>query len=439
MSLNIVDAYQAKRRTPAEAALLISGSKNLILGMGLAMPPALMAAVADALRNDLIEPLNLYYMHGTAELQQSLLSPDLRHKVHPRPLFLSSHDRTTVRRQELAGWIEFVPANFHQVGRLLTEHISPDCFVVTVSPMDRHGYFSLGTNADYGASVIRKAKQVILEVNRHMPRTFGECLVHISEVAAVVEHNTPLGEVSTHAPTPADYAIAQRIAERIDDADTLQIGIGGVPNAVLDLLHNHKDLGLHTELFSPAMVKLIESGVINGSRKTWMQHKHVFTLALGNKAMFDFMDDNPSIVGYPASWVNNPAIIRKNRNMVSVNSALEVDLTGQINAEELDGLPFSGTGGQLDFVRGAYSAPNGRSFIALHATAKQGTQSRIVARLTGSTVTDTRMDTQFVVTEHGCVNLKGLSLQQRARSLIDLASPEFRARLEQQAQALGLL
>jgi itaconate CoA-transferase len=311
--------------------------------------------------------------------------------------------------------------------------------MVTVSPMDRHGYFSLGTNADYGASVIRKAGKVVVEVNRFMPRTFGECSVHISEVDAVVECDTALAEVHPAPIGEVDWAIARQVAARIHDGDTLQMGVGGVPNAVLALLADHRDLGLHSELFSPAMAALIQSGVINGRRKSWLQHKHVFTLALGDKAMYDFMDDNPAIVGYPASWVNNPGIIRENRNMVSVNSAIEVDLTGQINAEQIRGAPFSGTGGQLDFVRGAYASPGGRSFVALHSTAKENQLSRIVPALNGGTVTDTRMDVHFVVTEFGCVELKGLSLAQRARALIGLAHPAFRELLEQQAAQLGYL
>ena len=431
--------YAERLSSAADAAALLDAADNLILGMNVAMPPAFITAAAEALRAGEVSPINLYYMHGTEALQKSLLAPELRDKVHPRPLFLSAQDRRSLRDERLNGWVEFVPATFHQVGRLLTEHIEPDCFAVVVSPMDRHGYFSLGTNADYGASVIRKAGKVVVEVNGHMPRTFGECLVHISEVDAVIEHHQRLPEAVPGEATDVDRTIAGFVAERIDDGDTLQMGIGGVPNSVLGMLTNHADLGLHSELFSPAMVDLIAAGIINGRRKTWMQHRHVFTLAIGDRAMYDFMDDNPSIVGYPASWVNNPAIIRKNANMVSVNAAIEVDLSGQINAEQINGLPFSGTGGQLDFVRGAYAAPNGRSFIALHSTAKKGTVSRIVPRLKGGTVTDTRMDTHFVVTEYGCVCLKGLSLPERANALIGLAHPEFREELTKQAYAAGLL
>ncbi len=430
--------YQQKLVAPSQAMKAIEGLHNVILGMGLAMPPALIRALADALKAGHLHPIDLYYMHGTEVLQENLLQPELRELVRPRPLFLSASDRKALEAGGYDGWIEFVPASFHEVGRLLTEHIDPDCFMVTVSRMDKHGYFSLGTNADYGASVIRKASKVIVEVNDYMPRTFGECLVHVSEVDCIVENHVPLVESPISKVSETDTQIASRVVEWIGDGDTLQMGIGGVPNSVLGLLGNHKNLGLHSELFSPSMVDLIKRGVINGRNKTWMQHKHVYTLALGDQEMFDFMDDNPSVVGYPASWVNNPLIIRKNANMVSVNAAIEVDLTGQINAEQVGGDIFSGTGGQLDFVRGTYASRNGRSFIALHSTAKKGSISRIVPRLNG-TVTDTRMDTQFVVTEYGCVNLKGLSIPQRAKKLIELAHPDFREELERQAKALRLM
>tara|TARA_B100001109_G_scaffold255904_1_gene263156 strand:- start:94868 stop:96181 length:1314 start_codon:yes stop_codon:yes gene_type:complete len=429
--------YNDKRISTDQAVEQIIDINNLILGMSMAMPPGLLEALGRGFREDRLPPLNIYYMHGSEAIEKHLLVEDLIGKFTPRCLFLSGHDRKAGKELSNKHWMEFVPASFHHVGRLLTEHIEPDCFMVTVSPMDRHGYFSLGTNADYGASVIRKAKRVIVEVNRHMPRTFGECSVHISEIDALVEHDAPLGELLESEASETDWAIARQVAEYIQDGDTLQMGVGGVPASVLKLLENHKNLGLHSELFCPSMVNLIAKGVINGRKKRIMQHKHVYTLALGDKAMYDFMDDNPSIVGYPASWVNDPCVIRQNSYMVSVNSAIEVDITGQINAETIKGTPFSGTGGQLDFVRGAFASHGGRSFIALHSTAKQGSLSRIVPCLT-STVTDTRMDAHYVVTEFGCVELKGLSLAQRARALIGIAHPHFRDELEAQARSLGL-
>jgi itaconate CoA-transferase len=433
------ELYEQKKLSRDKAVELLADCNNLILGMGVAMPPVLIQSIAEAYHKSLLPPLNIYYMHGSETLQTSLLVPELAGKFTPRCLFLSGYDRKAVQQNANNHWIEFVPSAFHQVGRLLTEYVEPDCFMVTVSPMDKHGYFSLGTSADYGASVIRKARKVVVEVNHFMPRTFGECSVHISEIDALIEADTPLSEVQQAEASDVDWAIARLVAEHIQDGDTLQMGVGGVPNSVLTLLDQHQNLGLHSELFSPAMVTLIQKGVINGRLKRLMQHKHVFTLALGDRAMFDFMDDNPSIVGYPASWVNDPAIIRKNPNMVSVNSAIEVDITGQINAEQLNGSPFSGTGGQLDFVRGAFGSRGGRSFIALHSTAKGDTLSRVVPRLAGGTVTDTRMDAHFIVTEYGSVELKGLSISQRVRALIGIAHPKFREELERQAREMGYL
>lgn len=433
------DQYRDKCIAPEEGLSFVPEGGNLILAMGVAQPPGLIAGLAQALSSSSRPALPVYYMHGSQAFSEQLLVPSLVGKIIPRPLFLSKHDRDGSHHFADPHTLEFVPAAFHQVGRLLTEQISPDCFMTTVSPMDRHGYFSLGTNPDYGASVVRKASKVVVEVNPQMPRTFGECSVHISEVHGIIENDQPLAEVPMHAPNATDLTIASHILEHINDGDTLQMGVGGVPNAVLSQLYEHNDLGLHSELFSPAMVDLIKRGVINGRRKYWMQHRHVFTLALGNRELYDFLDDNPSVLGYPASWVNNPVIIAKNPNMVSVNAALEVDLTGQINAEQIDGAPFSGTGGQLDFVRGAYASRGGRSFIALHATAKNNTLSKIVPQLRGGVVTDTRMDTQYVVTEFGCVNVKGLSLPARARALIGIAHPDFRAELEDQAKTLGLM
>lgn len=429
------ESYEAKLKQPLDVIRDLGSIDNLILAMGVAMPEVLLQAMSVVLPQEHRKPLNIYYMHGNQALRDLLLMEGMQARVNPRPLFLSSSDREVLRK--FPQWMQYVPSTFHQVGRILTEEISPDCFMVTVSPMDKHGYFSLGTNADYGASVVRKASKVILEVNPNMPRTFGECSIHISEIDALVESSQPLHEIQEKPISDLDTLIATYISERINDGDTLQLGIGSLPNAVANQLSNHKNLGLHSELFSPAIARLIEQGVINGKLKSWQQHKHVFTLALGDRRMFDFMDDNPSIVGLPASWVNNPSIIRKNDNMVSVNSAIEVDLSGQINAETINGSPFSGTGGQLDFVRGAFASKGGRSFIALHSTAKSGTLSRIVPKLEQGVVTDTRMDTQYVVTEYGCVNLKGLSLNERANALIELAHPDFREALASQAHKVG--
>ncbi len=426
--------YQSKLEKPESLVRELGEVRNLILSMGIAMPNTFIGAMATVLPTEFRQPLNLYYMHGSEALQKLLLTEGIRDKVIPRPMFLSGYDREVY--QQHPDWMHYVPATFHQVGRILTQRIRPECFVVTVSPMDKHGYFSLGTNADYGASIVRKADIVVLEVNPYMPRTFGECTVHITEVDFLIESDLPLAEVANRPANDTDMRIAQHIASRIHDRDTIQLGVGGAPNAVASLLKHHKDLGVHSELLTPAIADLIESGVITGRFKTLMQHLHVYTLALGDRDMYDFMDDNPSLIGMPASWVNNPSIIRQNDNMVSINAAIEVDLSGQINAESVGGKQFSGTGGQLDFVRGAHASINGRSFIALNSTAKKGMVSRIVPQLGPGVVTDTRMDTQFVVTEFGCVNLKGLSLRERAQALISLAHPDFHEDLAREARSM---
>jgi itaconate CoA-transferase len=331
-----------------------------------------------------------------------------------------------------------VPNYFYQIPRLFTEFIPIDSFVITVSPMDKFGYFSLGTNNDYSSTVLRNCRWSVVEVNKNMPRVFGESLVHVSEVGAIVEHDAPLPEFPEHAPQPEDEKIGQAVAELIPDGATIQMGIGGIPNAVARFLSNRKDLGIHTELLCDGMVDLIKKGVVTGRRKSIHKHKNVFTVALGTKALYEFMDDNPSMESYPASYCNNPTVIAQNENMVSVNSAIEIDLYGQVNAEGLAHHEFSGTGGALDFMRGAFDSRGGKSFIAVYSTAKQGQVSRIVARLENN-VTDPRMDTEFVVTEYGITNLKGKSTEERALALIELAHPKFRDELTRQAKEVTLI
>ena len=435
------DQYQSKLTTPEKAVEVIKDRSNLIMGMGVGQPPALMKAVGERARNGDFTRLDVYYMHGHNDHMKTIFAPENMPYVKPHPLFMSHADRALAKMGHERGeeWIHFVPCLFHQAGRLMTESISPDVHIVTVSPMDKSGHFSLGTSPDYSATVIRKAKHVIVEVNENMPRTFGECLVHISDVHAVVEHTCPLLETIVGSGSKEDEIIGRIIANEVPDGATIQMGIGGVPDATMRFLEEKNDLGLHSELFSPPMVRLIQKGVLNGHNKKLLPYKHVYTLALGDREMFEFMDNNPAVVGYPVSWTNNPSIIRQNNGLISVNAAIEVDLSGQVNSEAIGGHQFSGTGGQLDFVRGAYASEGGKSFIALHSTAKKGTLSRIVPRLLGGAVTDPRMDVMNVVTEFGMAVLKGKSLQQRAAALIEVAHPDFRDELISEAKKTGLL
>jgi itaconate CoA-transferase len=432
--------YQQRLTTADQAVIGIQSGSKIGFGIGVGQPPALLAAIGRRLRSGELDDLSIYYKLAMKHAAESVLADDVLHAVHPFPLFLTDVDRRIIKKQMALGKkiLSYVPAYFYQMPRLFTEIILLDTFVITVSPMDRAGYFSLGTNNDYASTAIRSARRVIVEVNRNMPRVFGESLVHVTEVKHIIENHVPLLESTARPPEPEDDAIGKRVAEMIPDGATIQFGIGGIPNAVCRYLSGHRDLGVHTELLTPGMGGLIEGGVANGRKKTLHRWKHVFTLALGDRHLYDLMDDNPAMESYPASHVNHPAVIAQNADMISVNSALEIDLYGQVSAESINWHEFSGTGGALDFMRGAFDSPGGKSILALYSTAKNGTVSRIVPRLT-SLVTDPRMDTEYVVTEHGVANLKGQSTRERALSLINIAHPKFREALLKEAERVTLI
>jgi itaconate CoA-transferase len=306
--------------------------------------------------------------------------------------------------------------------------------------MDKAGFFSFGTGNDYISTAARCGKRIIVEVNRYMPRVFGDSQIHISDIDGIVEYDTPLLEVPTPEEKPEDKIIGSMIAELIPDGATLQLGIGGLPNAVASSLLDHTDLGIHTELFTEGMVDLIQQGVITGKKKTIHKEKHVFTTAGGTRRMYEFMDDNPSIESYPSSHICDPRIIAQNDRMISINSVLEVDLLGQVNAEYLSGSLFSGTGGQLDFVRGAFDSKGGMSILAFYSTAKGGKISKIVPRLeAGAAITTPRADVHYLATEYGVRNLKGKDTRQRALAIIELAHPSYRDNLMQEADQMGLI
>ncbi len=273
-----------------------------------------------------------------------------------------------------------------------------------------------------------------------MPRVFGDSLLHVSEVDAIVENSIPLFETVPPKPEAEDEIIGKLIAEMVPDGATIQLGAGNVPNTIAAYLMNHRDLGIHTELFCPSMVDLIEKGVVTGKRKTLHPRKNVFAFARGTTKMYEFMDNNPSIESYPVSYVNDPAVIAQNDNMISINSILEVDLLGQCNAEFMGGYQFSGTGGQLDFVRGSFDSRGGKSILAFHSTAKGGKISRVVPRFeAGTVVTTPRMDAQYLVTEYGVISLKGRSTRERALEIINIAHPKFRDELLREAENMYLV
>ncbi|MGC9967929.1 MAG: acetyl-CoA hydrolase/transferase C-terminal domain-containing protein [Syntrophobacteraceae bacterium] len=432
--------YEKKLTSAEEAVSEIESGSALSFGMAAGQPPALLGAIASRVRSGNLGDLRVYYQNAMTHAAETILADDVLHGVHPCPLFMTEVDRRITDKQRHCGRkiLSYVPSYFYQVPRLLTEFIPIDTFVITVSPLGDAGYFSLGTNNDYASAVIRSCRRSMVEVNRNMPRVFGESLVHVSEVDKIVENDVPLLEAAAHPAMPEDDVIGKTVSELIPDGATIQLGIGGIPNAVCRYLTDHKDLGIHTEMLTPGMADLIECGAANGRRKTLHRWKHVFTFALGDRHLYDLMHDNPTMESYPSSHVNHPCVIAQNANMASVNSALEIDLYGQVNAESMQWHEFSGTGGALDFMRGSFDSPGGKSILAIYSTAQHGAVSRIVPRLT-SIVTDPRMDTEFVVTEHGIANLKGKSTRERALSLINIAHPKFRDQLAEEARKAVLI
>ncbi|MFM0662122.1 acetyl-CoA hydrolase/transferase family protein [Paraburkholderia sediminicola] len=433
--------FNQKLTSAAEAVSRLRSGTTIALGMAMSQPPSLLEALGARAEAGDIDDMKVYYFHAEEFLRKSLLRYSLMGRIVPHSMFLGAPERELIRLGEEDGnrkVVYFVPNTFSQSPRLFEEHIPVDAMLVMVSPMDENGYFTFGTNNDYTSGVARAAGRLIVEVNPNMPRVFGASLLHVSEVDAIVESDRPLPEMTPKTASDTDKVISDFIAEMVTDGACLQMGIGALPNAVCGALTSHRNLGVHTELLTPGLVDLIRRGVVDNSRKAINRGKSVFTFALGNRAMYDFMDDNPALESYPVDYVNNPHVIAQNDRVFSVNSTIEMDLTGACNSEYVKGHQYSASGGQLDFVRGAYASRGGKSIIAFHSTAANGKISKIVPRLSGP-VTTPRTDTHMVVTEYGVANLKGLSSSERATALIKLAHPDARDALTKQARELHLI
>src|SRR5271168_457484 len=440
--MDAASLYQSKLTTPGRAVAAIPSGSKLSMGMAMAEPPALLKALADRAEAGGIEDLKVYYFESTRIAGETILRYELIDRVRPYCMFIAASERALIKRAEADGGrkvINYVPNNFHQTPRLLIDEIGIDTFVCTVSPMDRYGYFSFGTGNDYSTKVARAAKRLIVEVNENMPRVHGDgAELHVSAVDAIVENHVPLLELPIRAPSPEDAIIGRAIAALVPDGACLQMGVGALPNFVCSQLEGRKDLGIHTEALCPGLVDLVRAGVVTNRRKTLDRGKTVFTFAMGQKSMYEFLNDNPAVESRPVDYVNDPRVIAQNDDVISINSTIQIDLTGACNSEHMLGHQYSASGGQLDFVRGAYASKGGISVIAAKATAAGGKVSRIVPRLDGP-VTTPRIDTHYVVTEFGAVNVKGLSSTERALKLIELAHPEFRDELTDAAKQLHLI
>lgn len=432
--------YRAKLTDPDTAILAVTSGSAVAIGQAACQPPALLQALAARAERREIDRVRLFYYHAERPMADTVLRYKLMGRLLPNSMFLQAAERDLIAHGEHDGRkvVHFIPNSFSDAVRLFTETISVDTTIVTVSPMDEQGYFTFGTNNDYTSSVARQARHLIVEVNPNMPRVFGHSMLHVDEVDAIVENDAPLPELPQRPISELDQVIATHVAALVPEQACLQIGVGGLPQAVCEQLRDRNDLGIHSEVFTPALADLVRRGVVTGRHKAINRGAAVFTFALGDRKTYEFMDNNPKLESYPVDYVNDPAVIARNDNVVSVNSTIEMDLTGACNSEHVNGHQFTGAGGQLDFVRGAYASRGGKSIIAFASTTRGGTISKIVPRLSGP-VTTPRNETHYVATEFGTVNLKGLSSSARAEALIGLAHPDYRPWLAECAQHMHLI
>ena len=431
----------AKYITVQEALALVQSDDYIITGLGAAEGRAFLTelhTIADRVKNVMVS--NCLAM-GAYEF---MVNPAYKESFRTESWFYTP----ALRKAQANGNVSFIPNHLHLCSYKRLCYRKPDIYVGICSMPDKHGYVSLSVSNTYEKEMIRNARTVILECNPNAPRTFGDVQIHSTDIDYLVNVDYPLPELADTEPNEKDRIIGKYIADMIKDGDCLQLGIGGIPNAVADSLMDKKDLGIHTELLTTGMVKLIKAGVVNNSRKNLLPGKSVAVMAMGTKELYDFIDDNPAICIMNGAYLNDPAVIAQNDNQVSINSTIEVDITGQCCSESIGSTQFSGTGGQADTAIGAVKSRGGRSIIALYSTAlvkdkvtgERKESSKIVCQLKpGAAVSLSRNDVDWLVTEYGAVCLRGTCLEERARLIISIAHPDFRQQLTEEARALGIL
>ena len=431
--MTILELYQQKRLVAADAVRHVRNGDFIIVPTGVGEPPSLLTELS-AQRRDF---LDVKVAQILAMRKYAYIDPSTTEHVRHVAFFYGS--ATRAGGQE--GWVDFIPNYFSEIpAQIERGQIPADVVFSMASPMDAHGYFAVSLGADYTMAAIAKARAVVLEVNPNVPFACGNCHVHISQVAAVVESTEPVLEVGLPKIGPVQEAIGKYVADLIDDGSTLQIGYGGIPDAVvMQLTHKH-DLGIHTEMIGDGILKLVESGAVTNRRKNYLPGKMIATFALGSSKLYRFMDRNPGLEMHPVGFTNDPSLAGQNDNLVAINATLQIDLLGQCGSESLGHAPYSGTGGQTDFVRAANRSRGGKAFIVLPSTAKGDTISRIVLSLSpGTHVSTSKNDINYVVTEYGVAQLRGKSAKRRAQELIAIAHPNFRAELTEQGRRLKLL
>ncbi|WP_408955082.1 acetyl-CoA hydrolase/transferase family protein [Natroniella sp. ANB-PHB2] len=436
--MSIKQSYKEKRITTEEALSKVETGDHIVTGLAAAEAQSILSelhTIADDVEDVIVStclPLsnNEYFTN-----------PEYKDNFRMEAWFYSPG----IRKAHKDKLVSFIPNHLHLAGTKRLAHRDVDIFFGTATPVDKHGYLSLSLSATYEKLMVQNADIVILEVNPNLPRTFGDTTVHIDDVDFFVEADYDIPELPIAEPSEKDRIIGKNIAELVEDGSTIQLGIGGIPNAVAAELLDKKDLGIHTEMFTDGMVDLYNAGAVNNKKKTLMPEKMVATFALGSKKLYDFIDDNPAVRIMDGNWVNDPHVIGQNHKMVSINTTLEVDLTGQCASESIGTKQFSGTGGQADTAIGAQNSPEGKSIIALYSTAdvrtgegdERKTISKIVPMLTqGAAVSLSRNDVDYVVTEYGVAELRGTSIRERVERLTNIAHPDFREELKEKAKEL---
>lgn len=432
-------AYQQKLMTADNAVKLINNGDGIIVPLANGQPPGLINAMAGRIMSGDLRDIN--YISALDARFLDIHNPEIANKALIEILYAGPISRFMIRQ----GLYAYTPHRFFEGPDIAGQCRDATIFMLTVSPMDKNGYFSTGINPDYiwgmtRESMARRECKVFLEVNEHMPRTYGNNHFHISEVTGVVENSTPLVCLPDIPVTEKDEMIGRYIAEQVPDGACIQLGIGGIPNAVARFLENKKDLGIHSEMLCDSMLELYKKGVVTGKKKNYMPLKWVGSFVLGSQELYDFVADNPMIEMHSSKFVNDPCVIGLNDNMMAINATLEMDLTGQCASEAIGTQQYSGTGGQTDFIEGAWRSKGGKAFLALYSTYtdKNGVEhSSIVPTLTpGAMVSTTRNDVQYVVTEYGVAYLKGQNMRRRVEEIVKIAHPDFRDWLLAEARRL---
>ena len=433
-------SYKDKLLTISEALNLVKSNDMIVTGLGAAEAQLFMNnlhTIADKVEN--VTVTNCLPMSSG-----EFLKAEYRKAFNVDGWFYSP----PLRKAHLNGNISFIPNHLHLAGAKRLAHVKPNIYVGSAAMPDKHGFISLSLSNTYEKRMMDEADIVILEINPNYPRTFGDVEIHYSEVDYLIDTDYEVPALPDVVSSEKDIVIGKYIADMINNGDCIQLGIGGIPNAVAATLKDKSDLGIHTEMMTSGMVELAKLGVVNGSKKTLHKGKIVCTFALGSKELYEFLDDNPSVLIMDGHYVNNPDTIAKNDNMVSINTTIEIDLTGQCCSESIGPIQFSGTGGQADTAIGAQKAENGRSFIALYSTAmvknKQTGEKEEISKIVpmlkqGAIVSLSRNDVDYVVTEYGVASLRGTNIRERVERLIEIAHPKFKEELRKQAHEIGLV